>query len=245
MEITRWSVDSAAVPAELPLPLCPGGAALVSPRCGDMVRAGAGCRWGWALSLGFCMWGPGASLSAEKAGPGGNWELPHATSAPSPSPPGTGCAGTPHRDTTQGHHTGLDLWGLGLHPGSVLVHLAAISLSLVWLPLQAAASWGAPSELAAVESSKAVDPGKKSPAIPFFCFAAWRENKRLCESAQVEIAKFQRTLCKSFSTVFQPCYRVPLSHRFHFQSWFNSFARFCCFNAAQWIIFLGSRMKDD
>lgn len=180
------------------------------PLGGDTVRAGAGWSWGWALSLGLCMWGPGAFWVQRGQVPGGHWELPHTPSAPSGSPAGTGCAGT-----TQGSH----LWGLGLHPGLAACALGCNSPSPGWLPLQAAASWGAPSVPAAVKSSKAVDPGKKSPAIPFFCFAAWRENKRLCESSQVEIAKFQRTLCKSFSTVFQPCCRVPLSRRFQFQSW--------------------------
>lgn len=118
-------------------------------------------------------------------------------------------------DTTQGSH----LWGLGLRPELSACALGCNFPSLGSLPLQAAASWGALSVLTAVKSGKAADPGKKSPAIPFFCFAAWRENERSCESSQVEIAKFQRTLCKSFSTVFQLCFRVSLSHRFQFQSW--------------------------
>lgn len=123
VEITSWSVDYAPLLAELPLPLCSGSAALVSPR-----------RWwhredrGWLeVEMGFvtwlvlvAAWSISECRQGRFQGSTAGWELPHSISAPSPSPPGTGCAGTARRARISE--------GLSCVQSSGLVHLAAISL---------------------------------------------------------------------------------------------------------------------
>lgn len=112
-----------------------------------------------------------------------------------PSSPGVGRARAPAQ--------GLHLPGLGTQERGVLCLFPG--LQFLFSRLAAApgckASWALRVWHSCLQQHSCRLSGEISSYYPSFVLLLEEKNERLCESLQVEIAKFHGTLCKSFSTV--------------------------------------------
>lgn len=216
------------------LPLCSGVLLWFHSFSGDIVRAGAG----WALSLG--LWGPGASLSAERAGPRAALlaESCHTTQPlPHLCPPGTGCSGAPAGLTSSLGAWAVpraQCWGSWLQfPFPGLAATAGCSIL------------GGSECVTAVESSKAEEPKRNLLLLLSFVLLLEEKMKGCVNLHRLKWRSFRELSARASAQFFSLAAEFLYLTDFSFSHGVNSFSRFCCFNAAQWIIFLGSHMKDD